>query len=128
MKALAIGLAMLCAVWIGSQAWQYLVFPEDTVMKVINACSAQADKMFASDAARSVSAEQQLEAGNPFRKAYDKFVEDCVAQDGRWCVRSDGTPKIWPCPWGECFLPTGELGRLLYNLRYRQRADLKCLG
>jgi hypothetical protein len=120
------GLLVVCAIVLsGPYLWQYFLFSEDTIKTVIDACGSDANKIYALDITKW-AIENNTDAFNPYAKARDQFIADCVKRDGRWCGAEAGASDIWPCPWAECFLPVDSIGRWLWNRRNKEKTKWKC--
>jgi hypothetical protein len=125
LKTLIASIVVVGAIAFGAPyLWQHFLFPEDTIKTAIDVCSIEADKIYTLEITKWAE-RNNTNAFNAYKKGRDKFTEDCVERNGRWCVTA-GTSDVWPCPWVECFLPTDAVGRWLWNQRNKERAESKC--
>jgi hypothetical protein len=109
---------------VGWEANLYYFGPDATVRKVIDSCEVDATKVYALEISKW-KIENHTDVLNPYRRDRDSMVEDCVTRQGSWCPVNVAT-DIWPCAFADCFVPTGDVARWVYNLRFPDRAKWKC--
>ena len=109
---------------VGWGANLYYFNPDSTVQKIIDSCEVDATKVYTLEISKW-RIEHNTDILNPYRRERDSMVETCVTKQGSWCAVNVGS-EIWPCDLAMCFVPTGDVARWAYNLKFPERANWKC--
>lgn len=109
----------------------WLTYSQNAFVKQRDACAVEADKIFAVEIVRWQET-NKTNVNNPFRRARDQRVEDCLSKSGKWCVWDwSDRQDIWPVTWADAFAPREDIARRLYQwlyLRPSNGRNIKCVN